>query len=125
MKKTVLVVEDEAIAALELCETLRSLGYRVPEPVLNADGVMPAMIREKPDAVLMDINLSSYIDGIDTAQRIKVLNPVPLIFITAYNTEETKRRAMSTGPVDFLTKPVSREQLEKLLKALFHHKKEG
>jgi CheY-like chemotaxis protein len=120
MQKTILVVEDESIAALELCETIKKMGYKVPDPVMSADLVMPAIIKERPHAVIMDINLSSYIDGIDAAQRIKIVDDIPLIYLTAYNTEETKRRAMKTNPVDFLLKPVSREQLQKVLNKLFN-----
>jgi DNA-binding response OmpR family regulator len=90
MQKTILVVEDESIAALELCETIKKMGYKVPDPVMSADLVMPAIIKERPHAVIMDINLSSYIDGIDAAQRIKIVDDIPLIYLTAYNTEETK-----------------------------------
>ncbi|MDC7223823.1 MAG: response regulator [Spirochaetales bacterium] len=119
MKKTVLVVEDEPIPALELSETVRSLGFRVPEPVLSADKVLTAMMNEEPDAVFMDINLSGFIDGIDTARRIKLLRDIPLIFLTAYNNEETKKRAERTQPVEYLVKPVSREQIRKALDKAF------
>ncbi|MBN2626634.1 MAG: response regulator [Spirochaetales bacterium] len=117
--KTVLIVEDESIAALELSETVRSLGYRVPEPVDSADKVMAALVREQPDAIFMDIHLSSFIDGIDAARRMKLLRDIPLVYLTAYNNEETRRRAEKTDPVDFLVKPVSRSQIESVLKQIF------
>ena len=119
MNKTIMVVEDESIAALELCETLRSLGYFVPEPIDSADKVMAAMIKERPDAVFMDINLSSFLDGIDTARRIKLLKDIPLIYLTAYNNEETRRRAEKTNPAAFLTKPVSTKQIKNALEGIF------
>ncbi len=117
--KTVLIVEDESIAALELCETVRSMGYRVPDPVNSADRVMAALIREQPDAVIMDIHLSSFIDGIDAARRMKLIRDIPLVYLTAYNNEETRRRAEKTNPVAFLIKPASREQIGAILKRLF------
>ncbi|MDC7221753.1 MAG: response regulator [Spirochaetales bacterium] len=119
MNKTILVVEDEAIAALELSETLKSLGYNVPEPVDSADKVIGVLIKEQPDAVFMDINLSSFIDGVDAARRIKLLGDIPLIYLTAYNNEEIKKRAERTNPADFLIKPVSREQIKASLDKIF------
>ena len=119
MKKTIMVVEDESIAALELCETLRNMGYFVPEPVGSADKVIGAVIKEQPDAIFMDINLSNFIDGIDVAQRIKLLKDIPLIYLTAYNNDETMRRAERTKPAAFLSKPSSTELIGRTLEQIF------
>jgi CheY-like chemotaxis protein len=119
MKKKVLIVEDEPIAAMEISETVRSLGYTVPDPVYSADNVLAALIKEQPDVIIMDINLSCFIDGIDTARRIKLLRDIPLIYLTAYNNEETKKRAERTNPADFLIKPVSRDIIGSSLENIF------
>jgi two-component system, response regulator PdtaR len=110
-KKTILVVEDEPIIAMELQESLESAGYNVPEIIRNADGVMQAVMKHNPDLLIMDIYLKSFIDGIDTAQRVKMIKQVPLIFLTAYPNDAIKKKAMSINPDAYLLKPISNEEL--------------
>ncbi len=111
MKNTILVVEDEPIIAMELQEMLQTSGYDVPEVVKNADGVMPAVLKHNPDLVLMDIYLKSFIDGIDAAQRVKMLKKTPVIFLTAYPNEAIRKKALSINPEAYLLKPVKDEEL--------------
>ena len=109
--KTILIVEDEPIIGMELQESLRLEGYNVPEVVRNADSVMPAVIKQKPDLVIMDIYLKSFIDGIDAAQRIKMMQDTPIIFLTAYPNETIKKKALTIKPVAYLLKPIRMEDL--------------
>ena len=119
MKDTILIVEDEPIIAMELQEMLQTAGYGIPEIVRNADDVMPAVLKHNPDLILMDIYLKSFIDGIDAAQRVKMLKKTPVIFLTAYPNEAIRKKAMSINPEAYLLKPIRDEellmQLEKVL----------
>lgn len=72
---------------------------------------MPAVIKYKPDLVLMDINLNSFVDGVSAVQRMKILKEIPVIYLTAYRDDNMEKRARTTKPVDYLIKPVSEEQL--------------
>lgn len=107
----ILIAEDEPIIALELQETLENAGYKVPEIVKNADGVMPAVLKHNPDLIVMDIYLKSFIDGIDAAQRVKMLKGVPIIFLTAYSSEAIRKKAMNLNPAAYLLKPLRNEEL--------------
>ena len=109
--KKILIVEDEPIIAMELQESLQAAGYTVPEVVRNADDVMPSVIKHDPHLVIMDIYLKSFIDGIDAAQRIKILKDTPIIFLTAYPNAVIKKKAMSLNPEAYLLKPVQDEEL--------------
>jgi CheY-like chemotaxis protein len=109
--KTILIVEDEPIIGMELQESLSLEGYNIPEVVQNADGVMPSVIKHKPDLVIMDIYLKSFIDGIDAAQRIKMMKDTPIIFLTAYPNETIKKKAMTVKPAAYLLKPIRMEDL--------------
>ena len=53
--KTVLVVEDEFIIALDLSETVRDLGYRVEGPYANKDHAFIAIDQEMPDVAILDV----------------------------------------------------------------------
>lgn len=110
-RAVILVVEDEALVGMELQESLNKAGFRVPEVVINAEGIMPAMVKHKPDLVIMDINLNSFTDGVAAVQRMKILGDTPVLYLTAYRDKETKDRALSTNPADYLVKPISEEVL--------------
>jgi len=114
--KTILIVEDEPIIGMELQESLEKIGYFVPEVVRNADGVMPSVIKHDPDLIIMDIYLKSFIDGIDAAQRVKMMKDTPIIFLTAYPNDSIRRKAMTIKPSAYLLKPVRDEELYKQIK---------
>jgi CheY-like chemotaxis protein len=107
----ILIVEDEPIAALRLRESLESMGHEILDTMASGDGVLEAVATGRPDLVIMDIHLKSFIDGVDAAARIKLLRPVPVIFLTGYSGQGTMERAMKVGPAAYLVKPVSDAEL--------------
>ncbi|MDC7234174.1 MAG: response regulator [Spirochaetales bacterium] len=110
-EKRILIVEDEPIIGMELQESLEQAGYSVPEVVRNADGVMPAVIKYNPDLIVMDIYLKSFIDGIDAAQRVKMMKETPIIFLTAYPNDSIRKKAMTINPAAYLLKPIEDSKL--------------
>lgn len=107
----ILIVEDEPLIGLALQETLEKLGYTVPGIVDSADDLPAVFLRYKPDAIIMDIRLRSYTDGTDAARRLRLISQVPIIFLSAYSTEEARSKAARSNPVAFLTKPVDEQVL--------------
>ena len=65
----------------------------------------------------MDIKLKSFIDGIDAASRVKLLLKIPIIYLTAYATQEVMNRAKGTEPSAYLTKPFDEDELVAAIKA--------
>ncbi|MDA3958048.1 response regulator [Oceanispirochaeta sp.] len=114
--KTILIVEDEPIIGMELKESLEKLGYNVPEVIRNADGVMSGVIKNNPDLIIMDIYLKSFIDGIDAAQRVKMMKDTPIIFLTAYPNDSIRKKAMTIKPAAYLLKPIRGEELQMKIK---------
>lgn len=113
MEKTkILIVEDEAIVALEIRKALESFGYIVTDTVDCLEDVEKNIFHNKPDLILLDINLGKSIDGISIAQTINKTAKIPFIFITAFCDEETINRAIETNPISYLTKPFKREELK-------------
>ena len=115
-QKKILIVEDEPIIAMELQESLQAAGYLVPEIVRNADDVLSSVMKNNPDLIIMDIYLKSFIDGIDAAQRVKMIRHVPVIFLTAYPNETIRKKAMGINPEAYLLKPVQDEELHQNIK---------
>jgi len=112
MKKgTILVVEDEPLAGLELKASLERLGYIVPEVIEMGEAVVAAVAGLRPDLLLTDISLRGSLDGIEAAYQVKTEFDIPVIYFTALADANTLRRAALTGPEAFLLKPLSERAL--------------
>lgn len=114
----VLVVEDERIISLAMSAMLRALGHRVLACVASGEEALAAASSLAPDLVLMDIRLEGEMDGIDAARAIRKGRDVPVAFTTAYTDPATRDRALATGPLAFLPKPVTPRDLVNLFAAL-------
>jgi two-component system, response regulator PdtaR len=115
----ILVVEDEPIVSMQLQESLEGMGHLVPAIIDSGDEVLRAVLSHKPDLILMDIKLRSFIDGVDAANRVRLVCDVPVIYLTAYPSKGSQDRALGTRPAAYLVKPVSDKALsEQIDKAL-------
>jgi two-component system, response regulator PdtaR len=112
-KPRILVVEDEALAAMDMRKTLENAGYEVPDTIASGDDVLPAVLRWNPDLIIMDIRLSSFIDGVDAVERLRILSPAPVIYVTAYPGCASEDRVARTKPFAYLLKPLAPGLLRK------------
>ncbi len=108
----ILIVEDEAITAMDLAAELRRLGYDVCGTEDTADGAVAAVEREKPRLVLMDIRLGDNGDGIGAAQRIADRHDAAVVFLTAHSDEQTLARALAVSPYGYIVKPFRARELK-------------
>jgi CheY-like chemotaxis protein len=113
----ILVVEDEAIVAIDLQCQLRKLGYDVPDPVASGDQALQTIEESRPDLVLMDINIEGELDGIATASRIPADYRIPVIYLTAHSDPSVVSRAGATRPFGYLLKPYSERELHALIQS--------
>jgi CheY-like chemotaxis protein len=115
----ILVVEDEPVVGMQIQESLEAMGYSVPLVVASGDAVLSAVLAHKPDLILMDIKLRTFIDGVDAATRVRLVCDVPVIYLTAYPSKGSQDRAARTFPAAYLVKPVNdgalRESIERAL----------
>jgi len=105
------VVEDEGISAIEIQESLESLGYHVPTIAKSGNEAIQEAFAIKPDLILMDITLQGEMDGIDAAAIIKSFMDIPLIYLTALDDMETFQRMMDTRATAYLIKPIEEAEL--------------
>ena len=110
-KQKVIVVEDEAITALNLKYDLEDLGYEVLETIDNGNEAIEKSNELFPDFVLMDINLKGNMRGIEAAKEISEIG-IPIIFLTANTDDFTAFEALKTAPYGYLSKPYSIKDLE-------------
>jgi len=108
----ILIVEDEAVTAMDLASELRRLGYDVCGTEDTADGAVAAVEREKPRLVLMDIRLGDNGDGIEAAQRIADRHDAAVVFLTAHSDEQTLARALAVSPYGYIVKPFRARELK-------------
>jgi two-component system, response regulator PdtaR len=110
-KARILVVEDEAIVAMDIADTLRNIGHEVTDTVPSGEQAIASTKENRPDVILMDIGLKGEMDGIETAEKIRSQYCIPVIFLTAYADEKTLERAKITAPCGYLTKPFEETDL--------------
>jgi PAS domain S-box-containing protein len=107
----ILVVEDEAIVALDIARALRARGYALVDIVNSAAAAIETARTQRPHLVLMDIRLQGESDGIEAARQIERDLGVPVIFLTAHADENTIERAKEAKPYGYLLKPFEDTEL--------------
>lgn len=105
------IVEDELLIAEKIKMILTEIGYSVCDPVSNFDDALTMIETEKPDLLLLDINLGKEKDGLDIAQLINDRYFLPFIFLTANSDMVTIERAKEVKPYAYLVKPFTKEEL--------------
>jgi PAS domain S-box-containing protein len=108
---SILIVEDEAVTALNIQEEVKALGYGIAGVAHKGEQAIKLAQDRYPDLVLMDINLNGKMDGIDAAMLIKERHPIPIVFITALVDDATLQRAKLCEPNGYLVKPIMEDNL--------------
>jgi PAS domain S-box-containing protein len=108
-KPRVLLVEDEALVAMMIQETLAEFGFRVIGPISSASEALAAARESHFDAAVLDINLG---DGlVYTVAEILGKRGVPFVFVTGYDADSVDPRFSG---VPILQKPIERDMLQKI-----------
>jgi len=113
-KARILIVEDEAIIAMEIESQLQGLGYEVTSIVDTGEKAIEKAEEDKP-LILMDIRIKGEMDGIDTAEVIRNRFGIPVIFSTAYLDQERIERAKITMPFGYVLKPIQERDLRVMI----------
>jgi PAS domain S-box-containing protein len=111
-KSRVLLVEDEALVAMMIQETLNEFGYQVVGPLNTASEALAAAREGHFDAAVLDINLG---DGlVYTVAEILGVRGVPFVFVTGYDADSVDPRF---SEVPILQKPIERDMLQRIFMA--------
>ena len=116
MNERILIVEDEAITALDLKYSLEELGYEVIDTVDTGQDAIDTAIETKPDVVLMDIKLKGAMEGIEAAEIISEYE-VPIIYLTANTDTDTFEKSNVKFAYGFISKPYDLNKLDETLKS--------
>jgi two-component system, response regulator PdtaR len=109
--KSIMVVEDENIIALDIKNRLRRLGYNIIAVVPNGEEAIRVAEELKPDLVLMDILLRGNMNGVEAARRITEDTDIPVIFLSSFSDEDTLRQADQVSHYGYLIKPFNEKEL--------------
>ncbi|MEQ5829330.1 response regulator [Sulfitobacter sp. NFXS29] len=111
----VLIVEDEAIIAMEIEMILEDLGAEVVGTVMSAQEAVDYAKLHRPDCITMDINLKGDRDGVSAALEIHEAIGIRAIFISAYGSDDLKLRAQPAQPFGWIQKPILTGELKTAL----------
>ena len=114
-EKLILIVDDEPAIIDLLMYNLKNEGYKM----ISANDGLTAVnmaLEQKPDLILLDIMLPK-LDGLSVCKRIKSQMNIPVIILTAKDTEIDKILGLELGADDYVTKPFSVRELVARVKA--------
>ncbi len=107
----ILIVEDEAIVAMDIRHRLEKLGYVPVRSVASGEEAVEAAAELDPDLILMDIQLAGAMDGIEAAGFIRERGGTPVIFLTAYSDRASLERAKVADAFGYVLKPFEEREL--------------
>ena len=117
-KKTILLIEDEPHIVMGLKDSLEFEGFNVLVAAKGRDGVALARA-ENPDAVILDLMLPD-LNGYAVCEELRRWNSlVPIVMLTARSQETDKIRGLDAGADDYVTKPISVNELIARMRAIF------
>jgi DNA-binding response OmpR family regulator len=110
--RPILVVEDDSLLNELVCAYVQIAGFK---PVAALDGLsaLRAAVESKPAMVILDLMLPD-IDGFEVCRRLKSspeTAAVPVVMLTAMTGDESRRKGLACGAIDYLTKPFDPDAL--------------
>ena len=114
-KKTILVVDDEKAIRQLLKINLEKEGYNILEASGGVEAIQ-IVSEQKPNLILLDVMLPG-MDGLSICKRIKNMINIPIIMVTAKDSEIDKILGLEIGADDYITKPFSIRELIARVKA--------
>jgi CheY-like chemotaxis protein len=118
-RKKIVAVDDNVENLLLLKNTLKS-GYDA-YPCQSAQKMFSLLEHVQPDLILLDVEMPE-MNGYEAAQKLKSedkYREIPLIFLTGMEDEESKKKGLSLGAVDFIRKPIVAMALLQRIETLF------
>jgi two-component system, cell cycle response regulator DivK len=112
MSKRILLVEDQADNRRIIRDMLRGADCEITEAE-NGEEALAAIAKQRPDLILMDIQLP-VMDGYTATRQIKAdpaLRSIPIIAVTSYALSGEDKKARAAGCDDYVPKPYSPRQL--------------
>ncbi|MCC6372857.1 MAG: response regulator [Bacteroidia bacterium] len=101
----ILIVEDEPFVAMDMSDMLEKMEYQVLQTVGSYEEAVQSLEANRPDFVLIDINLEGKKTGIDLANFIREKYSLPFVYVTSHSDKETVQLTKQTQPNGYVVKP--------------------
>jgi AmiR/NasT family two-component response regulator len=124
-RKRILIVEDENITGMDICQIVHELGYEPIGPVASGKDAVTSALTHYPDIILMDLTLKGPMDGIQAAEAIRSQYPCPVIYVTGNSDPSTFGRANASEPSGYVLKPIEERELHAAIKMAFQRVQDG
>ena len=105
------IAEDEPELLADLEETLLEFGHEVVAKVGNGADLVDCCRKLEPDLIITDIKMPD-MDGLEAAQQIRKLRPIPIVILSAYHDQEYVDRALKEHVLAYLVKPINDQGLK-------------
>ncbi len=115
----VLVVDDDPALLKALRIGLDARGFEVVLARTGAEGLSRAA-QSMPNVVVLDLGLPD-LDGVEVCRRLRQWTDVPVIVLSALDTEDRKVLALDSGADDYVTKPFGMQELEARVRVALRH----
>ena len=99
-KQKILIADDEA----QIREILRIYFEKEGFEVIEAEDGAAAILKEKPDILLLDI-MMPVLDGIEVCKQVRKMSDLPIIMVTAKDDDDDRIAGLEIGADDYITKP--------------------
>lgn len=119
----ILLVDDDRTVAEVVTRYLEREGFAV-EWVADGRTAIDRALEDPPELIVLDLMLPK-VDGLEVCRRIRALNPVPVIMLTARSDEADRVIGLDLGADDYLTKPFSPRELVSRVKAVLRRSAAG
>ena len=107
----ILIVESDITESLDLQARLSKIGYEVIGTATTSEEALNKFTQLKPSLIMMNTQLRTKSDGIKTGKLIHEHKDIPIIYFSSQASQDTIRRAGSTGPFGYILKPFDNSQL--------------
>jgi DNA-binding response OmpR family regulator len=114
---TIVVIEDDPNIADLVDMYLRRDGFRVIQATSGEAG-LEAAARERPRLVVVDIGLPDRMDGLEVFRALRATSDVPVVILTARDSEVDRILGLELGADDYVTKPFSPRELVARIRAI-------
>ncbi|MGE5425110.1 MAG: response regulator [Syntrophothermus sp.] len=116
-KVSLFIVEDEALIAGDLKQSLSAMGYNILGVESTGEGAVTVIDKlasqnKQPDIILMDVGLAGKMDGIEAARQITRKYNSGIIFLTALEKNEVFKKSFPVKPYAYLFKPIDLDQVK-------------
>ncbi len=118
----VLVVEDEAIIAMDLVRILRKLGCEIAGQASSGEDSIALAERLRPQLVFMDVRLKGSVNGLEAGREIWEKLRIPVVYLTAFGSDVAAVGPAPGPELPRVMKPFVEREIESVLGLFFHYR---